>query len=156
MRKYETMYLTSREKEKIEAINSRVKEIIEQHQGVFLKAEDWGTRQLAYPIKKDRRGTYVRLVYELSPDQVGEIDRVLKFQDGVVRFRTTLLIRDPSQPYEPPEMLKEKIPMYDSRSVPEEFASETEESTPEESSEENKPDSEDTADISDTGEEKGE
>ena len=111
MRRYETFYISDRERERIEEINSRVKEVVEQNQGEYLKDEDWGDRQLAYSIGKLQRGKYIRLVYELSPAQIGEVNRVLKFQDGVIRFQTYLLQGDgPAAPYEPPESFRrEKV-----------------------------------------------
>lgn len=117
MRKYETLYLTDREKEKIEGINTRLREVVEQNQGVFLKAEDWGTRQLTFTINRVQRGNYVRLVYELAPRLVGEIDRVLRFQDGVLRYRTTLLKTDPASPYDPPEILRDRGQVFEPKSV---------------------------------------
>lgn len=91
MRKYETFYITDGQSDLIEKINARVKEVVEQNQGVFLKAENWGIRQLAFQIKGRQQGTYVRLEYELAPAQVGEINRALRFQEGVIRFRTHLV-----------------------------------------------------------------
>ncbi len=91
MRKYETFYITDGPSDLIEKINSRIKEVVEQNQGVFSKAENWGTRQLAFRIKGKQQGTYIRLEYELAPAQVGEINRVLRFQEGVIRFRTHLV-----------------------------------------------------------------
>ncbi|MDD5224265.1 MAG: 30S ribosomal protein S6 [bacterium] len=91
MRKYETFYLTDGQPDLIEKINARVKEVVEQNQGVFLKAENWGTRQLAYHIKRVQQGNYIRLEYELAPAQIGEINRALRFQEGVIRFRTHLV-----------------------------------------------------------------
>ncbi|MCX5859147.1 MAG: 30S ribosomal protein S6 [Proteobacteria bacterium] len=91
MRKYETFYISDSPSDLIEKINARVKEAVEQNQGVFLKAENWGTRQLAYQIKGKQQGSYYRLEYELAPAQVGEINRALRFQEGVIRFRTHLV-----------------------------------------------------------------
>ena len=104
MRKYETFYLTDSQPDLVEKINSRVKEVVEQNQGVFLKAENWGTRQLAYHIKRKQQGNYICLTYELAPAQVGEINRALRFQEGVVRFRTHLVTHETVfAPYESSE-----------------------------------------------------
>ena len=88
MRRYETFYITDAQPEAVEKINSRVREVVEQNQGVFLKTENWGNRPLVFPVRKKKQGSYIRLEYELAPAQVGEIKRALRFHEGVIRFRT--------------------------------------------------------------------
>jgi len=119
MRKYETFYISDAQPDLVEKINSRVKEVVEQNQGVFLKVENWGARQLAYHIKRKQQGNYIRLEYELAPTQVGEINRALRFQEGVIRFRTHQ-VRSESvfAPYEPSEPFARENKPHQAEGVP--------------------------------------
>ncbi len=50
----------------------------------------WGKRTLAYPIKKLFEGHYVLHRFEMAPNGTGEIDRLLRYNENVLRY---LLIR---------------------------------------------------------------
>jgi small subunit ribosomal protein S6 len=73
--------------------DTRVKElttwmhtIVENGQGKVLKVEPWGMRDLAYRIKKQRRGYYVRLEYDSEPAALNELERNLRLNEDVLRF----------------------------------------------------------------------
>jgi small subunit ribosomal protein S6 len=90
MKRYEIVLvaLSDLSKDEIDGLISRCSSIITNEKGTVVKAEKWGTRKLAYRIKKQPRGNYVLIDFVGSPAAVNELERVLKFDDEVLRFLT--------------------------------------------------------------------
>jgi small subunit ribosomal protein S6 len=64
----------------------KMRAILEAGGAEIKKADDWGLRELAYPIRKQHRGIYVLLEYKSEPRTVWELERQLKLSDQVLRF----------------------------------------------------------------------
>jgi small subunit ribosomal protein S6 len=88
MRKFETMLLLSPELsgEARESALAVLAGIIERGGGELLETDAWGMRDLAYPIKKQTRGYYVRLVYSGPPPLVAELERNIRINENIYRF----------------------------------------------------------------------
>ena len=76
-----------------ELSEARVKDVIEgmqktleESQASLLQVEEWGLRNLAYDIQKQRRGYYVRLEYESLPQAVKDLERGLRLSEDAMRF----------------------------------------------------------------------
>lgn len=76
-----------------ELSEARVKDVIEgmqktleQSQASLLQIEEWGLRNLAYDIQKQRRGYYVRLEYDSPPQAVKDFERGLRLSEDTMRF----------------------------------------------------------------------
>lgn len=76
-----------------ELSEARVKDVIEgmqktleQSQASLLQVEEWGLRNLAYDIQKQRRGYYVRLEYDSPPQAVKDFERGLRLSEDAMRF----------------------------------------------------------------------
>lgn len=54
--------------------------------GEILKRDDWGSKKLAYPIKKQFRGNYVNYDFVGSPASVAEMERLMRIDDNVLRY----------------------------------------------------------------------
>lgn len=93
MRKFETLLLLSPElsAENREGILSALTAVIEREKGVMLEVDHWGMRDLAYPVRKQMRGYYVRLVYEGPAPLVAELERNIRITDGIYKFVTVKL-----------------------------------------------------------------
>jgi small subunit ribosomal protein S6 len=93
MRRYETIVIVDPDLNDDDrtSLFDRVKEIIPQQQGVLLKEDLWGTRKLAYEIKKKPRGFYARFDYCGMGPAVDEIERFFRIDDGVLKYLTVLL-----------------------------------------------------------------
>jgi small subunit ribosomal protein S6 len=93
MRKYETLLLFSPElaSENLQEILENLKGVIEREQGSILTLDDWGMRDLAYMVRKQTRGHYVRLEYALPPAGVAELERIVRITDGILKFVTVKL-----------------------------------------------------------------
>lgn len=93
MRKFETLLLLSPElsAENREGILNALTTVIEREKGVMLEVDHWGMRDLAYPVRKQMRGYYVRLVYEGPASLVAELERNIRITDGIYKFVTVKL-----------------------------------------------------------------
>ncbi len=93
MRKFETLLLLSPElaADAREALLGVFTGVIEREQGSIVAADHWGMRDLAYPVRKQMRGYYVRLEYLAPAAAVAELERNIRISDGVFKFLTVKL-----------------------------------------------------------------
>jgi small subunit ribosomal protein S6 len=63
----------------------RYRSTIEGHGGTIHRLEDWGRRQLAYPINKVHKAHYVMMNIECNKDALGELESAFRFNDAVIR-----------------------------------------------------------------------
>ena len=93
MRRYETIFILrpelgeSAQKDSIK----RFEGLVGNNGGDLVETEEWGFRELAYRIKGERRGFYVRLDYGGSGATMNEVERNLKLSDGVLRYLSVLV-----------------------------------------------------------------
>ena len=62
--------------------------IIESYKGVIKKRENWGLRNLAYKINKNRKGHYLLLNIDSSSDAILEYERLMRLNEDIIRFLT--------------------------------------------------------------------
>jgi small subunit ribosomal protein S6 len=79
---------------------ARVRSILEGQQAVVGNVDEWGLRELAYPIRKQHRGFYFLVEHEATHAAVSELERLLRLSDGVLRFLTVRKVR--TKPLPPP------------------------------------------------------
>lgn len=68
-----------------------MQKILEDAQGSVLQVDEWGMRDLAYRIKKQRRGYYVRLESDAPFPALKELERNLRLNEDVLRFLSIVL-----------------------------------------------------------------
>ena len=90
---YETLVLLSPElaEEDRKGILDTLTTIVDRDGGKMVETDDWGMRQLAYPVEKQTRGYYVRLVFEAPGALVAELERNIRITDGIFKFMTVKL-----------------------------------------------------------------
>ena len=93
MRKFETLLLLSPElsAENREGIINALTAIIAREKGIMVEVDNWGMRDLAYPVRKLMRGFYVRLVYQAPAELIAELERNVRITDGIFKFVTVKL-----------------------------------------------------------------
>ena len=96
MRRYETIFIVDNDlsEEDRSPIFEKLKDLIHQHSGLLVMADEWGSKKLAYGIKKKARGYYVRLDYCGSGILVDEIERFFRIDDRILKYMTVLLDKD--------------------------------------------------------------
>lgn len=89
MRHYEIVLIVHPDQsEQVSAMVERYKTMIEAQKGRVHRLEDWGRRQLAYPIGKMNKAHYVLLNIEATPQTLAELENALRFNDAVLRHMT--------------------------------------------------------------------
>lgn len=73
----------------VEGLVEQFSNILTENQGSVAKQEYWGLRNLAYRIKKNRKGHYVLLNIDAPADAVHEMERNMRLNDDVLRYLTT-------------------------------------------------------------------
>ncbi len=94
LRHYETLLLFNpdmNESERQEVIEDLTKVIEEQYKGKLVAKDEWGIRELAYPVKKHTRGYYLRLEYAVPADGVAELERKIRINEDIFKFLTVKL-----------------------------------------------------------------
>jgi small subunit ribosomal protein S6 len=91
-RDYELVYILQPEMDEqgVLEFNERINQLVTNQSGSVAATELWGRRALAYPIGKYFEGHYVLHRFLMPPAGAGEVDRLLRFNENVVRY---LLLR---------------------------------------------------------------
>ena len=86
MRHYEIVFIVHPDQsEQVPAMIERYKTLIEGDNGKVHRLEDWGRRQLAYPIENLAKAHYVMLNIEVSQNVLTELETGFRFNDAVLR-----------------------------------------------------------------------
>lgn len=86
MRHYEVVFLVHPDQsEQVPAMIERYRSGIESKGGAIHRLEDWGRRQLAYPINKIHKAHYVLLNIECDNEALDELESAFRFNDAVLR-----------------------------------------------------------------------
>ena len=100
MRHYEVVFVVHPDQsEQVPAMIDRLQTLIKTNKGKIHRLEDWGRRQLAYPIQKIHKAHYVLMNIECSLETLAELEHSFKFNDAVIRhlvFATKLAVTNPS------------------------------------------------------------
>jgi small subunit ribosomal protein S6 len=93
MRHYEIVFLVHPDQsEQVPAMIERYKSLIEADKGKIHRLEDWGRRQLAYPINNLAKAHYVLMNIECSQNVLQELETGFRFNDAVLRH--LIIVRD--------------------------------------------------------------
>lgn len=86
MRHYEIIFLVHPDQsEQVPAMIERYRSTIESKDGKIHRLEDWGRRQLAYPIQKLHKAHYILMNIECDADTLEELTSAFRFNDAVLR-----------------------------------------------------------------------
>ena len=106
MRHYEIVFMVHPDQsEQVPAMIERYRTLIAEDGGQIHRLEDWGRRQLAYPINKIHKAHYVLMNIECSQTVLDEIQRAFRFNDAVIR---NLIIQRDSPETEPSPLVKSR------------------------------------------------
>ncbi len=96
---YETLLLLSPElaEDGRNGIIENLSDIVAKGDGKISEVDEWGIRTLAYPVRKQTRGYYVRLVYNAPGELVTELERNIRISDDIYKFVTVKLADNTTQ-----------------------------------------------------------
>ncbi|NWG39181.1 MAG: 30S ribosomal protein S6 [Hydrogenophilaceae bacterium] len=106
MRHYEIVFIVHPDQsEQVPAMIERYRTNITSRSGNIHRLEDWGRRQLAYPIAKMHKAHYVLMNIECDQETLAELEHGFKFNDAVLRH---LIIGKDEAVTTPSPMMKEE------------------------------------------------
>ncbi len=86
MRHYEIVVMVHPDQsEQVPAMIERYKGMVEAGGGTVHRLEDWGRRQLAYPVGKAHKAHYVLMNVEINAETLAEFEGAFRFNDAVIR-----------------------------------------------------------------------
>ena len=106
VRHYEIVFIVHPDQsEQVPAMVERYKGVIAGRNGIVHRLEDWGRRQLTYPLQKVHKAHYVLMNIECDQETVDELDHSFKFSDAVLRH---LIVKMTKAVTTPSPMMKEE------------------------------------------------
>jgi small subunit ribosomal protein S6 len=107
MRHYEIVFIVHPDQsDQVSAMIERYKALVTAKTGAIHRLEDWGRRQLAYPIQKVHKAHYVLMNIECDGETLAELENAFKFNDAVLRHLTIKMDKAETAPS--PMMKEEK------------------------------------------------
>ena len=97
---YESIFIIrqSLPEEETGGIIDKMKGAIEKQGGTLLKVDNWGKKKLAYEVDHDRRGTFVHFQFEANGQVIGQLERLYRLEDSVLKFLTIRVEEKDLQP----------------------------------------------------------
>ena len=106
MRHYEIVFIVHPDQsEQVPGMVERYRAIVTAKSGSIHRLEDWGRRQLAYPIQKIHKAHYVLMNIECDAETLTELEHSFKFNDAVLRH---LIVKMKAPVTTPSPMMKEE------------------------------------------------
>lgn len=118
MRHYEIVFLVHPDQsEQVPAMVERYRSMVQESGGAIHRLEDWGRRQLAYPINKLHKAHYVLMNIECGAETLAELESIFRFNDAVIRnvtMRCDAAVTEPSPlrkdgEARPPKRMREEV-----------------------------------------------
>ncbi len=93
MRTYESIFIVHPEVvgDDQTAIIDKFKTVLTDQGAEILNVDVWGTRTLAYIVKKQTKGCFVLVVFDAEPTVVAEYERRMRIDEKIIKFQTVVL-----------------------------------------------------------------
>ena len=90
MQKYESVLIARQDlgASQVNSIVSDLSEVIKKEGGEVVRVDNWGLKNLAYRIKKNRKGHYVLLNISAPANAIAEYERVMRVNEDIIRYMT--------------------------------------------------------------------
>ena len=86
LRHYEIVLLIHPDQsEQVPAMIEKYRSMLEKAKGALHRLEDWGRRQLAYPVKKVHKAHYILMNIECDNEILGELKHAFRYNDAILR-----------------------------------------------------------------------
>ena len=106
MRHYEIVFIVHPDQsEQVPGMVDRYRQMVTGRSGKVHRLEDWGRRQLAYPLAKIHKAHYVLMNIECDGETIAELEHSFRFNDAVLRHLTVKMTK---AFVEPSPMMKEE------------------------------------------------
>lgn len=90
MNKYESVLIARQDlgASQVNTLVDELKNVISAQGGEVVRVDNWGLKNLAYRIKKNRKGHYVLLNIAAPANAVAEYERVMRVNEDIIRYMT--------------------------------------------------------------------
>jgi small subunit ribosomal protein S6 len=90
MNKYESVLIARQDlgASQINTLVDSLKEVVSTQGGEVVRVDNWGLKNLAYRIKKNRKGHYVLLNISAPAQAIAEYERVMRVNEDIIRYMT--------------------------------------------------------------------
>ena len=90
MNKYESVFIARQDlgASQVSSLIDSLKEVVASQGGEVVRVDNWGLKNLAYRIKKNRKGHYVLLNISAPAQAVAEYERVMRVNEDIIRYMT--------------------------------------------------------------------
>lgn len=97
---YETVFIARQDvsAKQVEDLAKNFGKIVNDNGGELKKTESWGLRNLAYKIKKNRKGHYTLMHFDSPHKAIAEMERNMRLNEDVLRFMTVSIEKIPEGP----------------------------------------------------------
>lgn len=97
---YETVFIARQDvsTKQVDDMAKAFGKIVNDNGGSLKKTESWGLRNLAYRIKKNRKGHYTLMHFDAPPAAIAEMERNIRLNEDVLRHLTVRLEKLPEGP----------------------------------------------------------
>jgi small subunit ribosomal protein S6 len=87
---YESVFIARQDisSNQVDEFTQAFVKVVEDNEGKVTKTENWGLRNLAYKIKKNRKGHYVLFNIDAPAKAIDELERAMRFNEDVIRYLT--------------------------------------------------------------------
>ena len=90
MNKYESVLIARQDlgASQVNSLIDSLKDVVSKQGGEVVRVDNWGLKNLAYRIKKNRKGHYVLLNISAPATAVAEYERVMRVNEDIIRYMT--------------------------------------------------------------------
>ena len=90
MNKYESVLIARQDlgTSQVNSLIDSLKDVVSKQGGEVVRVDNWGLKNLAYRIKKNRKGHYVLLNISAPATAVAEYERVMRVNEDIIRYMT--------------------------------------------------------------------
>lgn len=90
MQKYESVLIARQDlgASQVSNIVSDLSDVIKKEGGEVVRVDNWGLKNLAYRIKKNRKGHYVVMNIAAPANAIAEFERIMRFNEDIIRYMT--------------------------------------------------------------------
>ncbi len=90
MNKYESVLIARQDlgSSQVNSLVDSLKEVVNAQGGEVVRVDNWGLKNLAYRIKKNRKGYYVLLNISAPAQAIAEYERIMRVNEDIIRYMT--------------------------------------------------------------------
>jgi small subunit ribosomal protein S6 len=87
---YESVFIARQDisSSNVEELAGQLRQLVQDNGGQVTKTEQWGLKNLAYRIRKNRKGHYVMFNLDAPPAAVHELERTMRYNEDIIRYLT--------------------------------------------------------------------